>query len=974
MKKFGKILSFILSLIMITAVCPSFAMGAVTAEDVAAGINLDLMTTESGYAITKDLDFSAVMSMVENEGATLKLTSSNSSVVKISGNSGLVTRPQSENAEITLTAEVSKNGETAQKNITFTVLPLSVYVLESEGFGRPEAVGKDISTIGTSWGKSTVTAAEKNYLSASIASHADGYSLDFAKSAYSATMTPYARYDFANTPESNAVRVSFTVIPNEITVEDGTGDTIYEFQFYGTDENGGAITNSMNFIRIFGGKSQVISKTLRVRYQMANNEYFYGANVAFGDSVRFDLDYNFKGKELTIYANGTKVNTVELMKGQTGTAAGLSRMTFNILRNGVTGSYSFDDFTVTAKKSDLIVDEFTVNDGGALTAEVNGSKKQISVTSKYNSENTLTQTFGVYTSSNQHIEYYDAYLTNKGGNVTYLWEQGQGRTSYVSDESAPLNVNGVFMGGNHAASCVRLTINNHGKTVADVGTLWRDSAGKDWVLTNIVDKNRIKVMATEHGSGSQLWVFSRAISGDTLTRIENGTATDEILTFTAKTNDQQFPSVRNSVQTVTAYLPDGTTKVLDLATSQSVKADKIEIVDTYEITDPTLLAEELQRGHKEGYSETNLPNYNPGDTVITYKQIITIMDDGTVLTEFDHKLEQKINYLAYYGYQYLMKGNLGGGVKRLMPGTIAFEANPAVFTARDSATADTSKTVTFDFSEPRQLYRLDTGLEYNTFDLPAPHHQFNKNSWLDQNTVPNRLIDFMCYADGTSDIAFASGFLPIGDGTKEARLKNTYYSFYMPATAKAYPYLINQNKTAQGATIKAVAYRKFEDADRFDGQASVYSVPLNDTVYYNVDLLKDGSVTFDIPGVTAENIVMEENSGEAVVTVANGKVTVSGDKKDFVVFTVPRSGIEIREVSRNIYGTVSVAVSNLGADYDDASVICAGYKNSKLTVIEKKTVNVINGNIAVTFDSDFSGAESYRVYLFDKNNKLQPLC
>lgn len=970
MKISKKFLSFIISLIMIIAVCPSFAMGAETAEDVANGINLDLMTTESRYAVTKDLDFSAVISMAENEGATLKFTSSDSSVVKISGNSGLVTRPQSENAEITLTAEVSKNGETVNKNITFTVLPLSVYVFESEGFGRPDAVGKDISTIGTPWGKSTVTAAEKNYLSASVASHTDGYSLDLTKSAYSASMTPFVRYDFAKIPESDKVTVSFTVTPKTFT-----GEAYYQFEIYGIDEGGAPITtsNGMNFLRLFGGASQLNTGVLRTRNQMANNDYFYTPDVAFGSSVRFSLEYDFKGKALTVYQNGTKQNTVELMKDKTA-AFGLDRMQFNILRNGETGAYSFDDFTVTANKSDLIVDEFTVNDGGALTAQVNGSKKQIAVTSKYNDENTLTQTFGVYTASNQHIEYYDAYLTNKGGNVTYLWEQGQGRTSYVSDESAPLNVNGVFMGGNHAASCVKLTVNNHGKTVADVGTLWKDSAGKEWILTNIVDKNRIKVMATEHGTGSNLWVFSRDIKGDTLTRVEDGQLTEETITFTGKGSDQQFPSARNSVQTVTAYLADGTTREVDLSSSQSLKADKIVIVDTYEITDPTLLAETLQAGHKTGYSETNLPDYNPGDTIITYKQIITIMDDGTVLTEFDHKVEKKINYLAYYGYQYLMKGNLGGGVKRLMPGTVAFEANPAVFTARDSASADTSKTVTFDFSEPRQLYRLDTGLEYNTFDLPAPYRQFDKTVWADEKVIPNRLIDFMCYEDGTSDIAFASGFLPIDDGTNEARLANSNYSFYMPATAKAYPYLITRNKTAQGATIKAVAYRKFEDADRFNGQASVYSVPLNDSVYYNIDLLEDGEVSFAVPGATEENIIIEENIGDAVVTVANGKITVSGDKKDYVVLTVPRDGITVREVSCNIYGTVSAVINNLGAEYDGASVICAGYKGGKLIAVEKKTVDIVNGNVSVTFDKDFSGADSYSVYLFDNNNKLQPLC
>ena len=78
-------------------------------------------------------------------------------------------------------------------------------------------------------------------------------------------MTNLVRYDFANTPESNAVRVSFTVTPGAITVGDGTGEIYYEFQFYGIDENGGAISTKMNSMRIFGGTSQIKAKSLTVK-------------------------------------------------------------------------------------------------------------------------------------------------------------------------------------------------------------------------------------------------------------------------------------------------------------------------------------------------------------------------------------------------------------------------------------------------------------------------------------------------------------------------------------------------------------------------------------------------------------------------------------------------------------------------------------------------------------------------------------
>ena len=125
-----------------------------------------------------------------------------------------------------------------------------------------------------------------------------------------------------------------------------------------------------------------------------------------------------------------------------------------------------------------------------------------------------------------------------------------------------------------------------------------------------------------------------------------------------------------------------------------------------------------------------------------------------------------------------------------------------------------------------------------------------KGRGFETDYVPSRQIDFMFDENDVSDIAFASGFLPLYDAEPEVRKQYTDYAFSTKGTAKAYHSLATKNKGKQGDTIKAIGYRKYEDADRYGGKASVYSIPYGDMIYYYVDLLQDSSVDIYALGAT----------------------------------------------------------------------------------------------------------------------------
>lgn len=106
------------------------AMATETAEQLASSLNLDLMTTQSSYAVTQNLSLTTAKAQVEAGGGSIRWISSDTNILSVSDNVGLINRPQDKETTVTLTAKVTKNGETASKAISFTVLPISTFVFE----------------------------------------------------------------------------------------------------------------------------------------------------------------------------------------------------------------------------------------------------------------------------------------------------------------------------------------------------------------------------------------------------------------------------------------------------------------------------------------------------------------------------------------------------------------------------------------------------------------------------------------------------------------------------------------------------------------------------------------------------------------------------------------------------------------------------------------------------------------------------
>ena len=53
----------------------------------------------------------------------------------------------------------------------------------------------------------------------------------------------------------------------------------------------------------------------------------------------------------------------------------------------------------------------------------------------------------------------------------------------------PFTINGLYIGANHGSQGRKVTASAHGKTSADIGSVWVDEAGKRYDLLRIIDAN-----------------------------------------------------------------------------------------------------------------------------------------------------------------------------------------------------------------------------------------------------------------------------------------------------------------------------------------------------------------------------------------------------------------------------------------------------------------------------------------------------
>lgn len=438
---------------------------------------------------------------------------------------------------------------------------------------------------------------------------------------------------------------------------------------------------------------------------------------------------------------------------------------------------------------------------------------------------------------NSPIDFTEAGLMHK--NKRDIWHIDV-PLAYSTDETPPVMINGHWLGGNHIFPfAVALLIPDHGKTVADIGSLWQDVEGTKWTITN-VSEDVITVISENIGESECKYDFKMQVA-EKLTYIENGKNTEEIDANVEYRKSAMSPSIRHTKRKIIAYTDGKPQNVYGMT-----ECDYAEIHEDYEIVNPASMVEEIRKNRpKGGYSNSFYGAM--GKTMVSVSRIYRIENDGTIVIDFKIKKHMGVHISRCLGAMFQEKLNTyGGGLYRYIPKTKPFVCDEG----------------TFDFSTP---YTLAPG--------PFPKNEYlTEKFWKNPSSPPDRINDYYRNMEGKDVMGFACGYLPVLDGVPEVRTKQLENTVNLIMTRKAYPnFMFGDISECHG-----IAYRKYFDINT--NRTSVYTIPYNGKTYLYVDLFENESVTVPV----SDNVKLYEKSDDISYSIENGNLTVN--EKGYSVF------------------------------------------------------------------------------------------
>mgnify|MGYP003291511936 CR=1 FL=1 len=407
--------------------------------------------------------------------------------------------------------------------------------------------------------------------------------------------------------------------------------------------------------------------------------------------------------------------------------------------------------------------------------------------------------------------------------------------AYSTDETPPVMINGHWLGGNHIFPfAVALLIPRHGKTVADIGSLWQDVEGTKWTIVN-VSGDVITVISENIGESECKYDFKTKVS-QRLTYVENGKNTEEIDADVESWCSAMSPSIRHTKRKIIAYTDRKPQTVY-----RTTECDYAEIHEDYEIVNPVSMVEEIRKNRpKEGYPSCFYGAM--GKTMVSVSRIYRIEADGTIVCDFKIKKHMDVHMSRCMGAMFQEKLNTyGGNLYRYIPKTKPFAY----------------KDDTFDFTSPVPIEK--------TADIPK-NQCLIPELWEDINNPPDRITDYFRNINGDDVMGFSCGYLPVLKGVPEIRTRKLSSAVLFGGTRKAYPVFMEGDIEE----CHGIAYRKYFDIDK--NRTSVYTVPYGGKTYLYVDLFENSTVTVPVSG----DVKLYEKSDNISYTLENGNLTVSG--------------------------------------------------------------------------------------------------
>ncbi len=917
------------------------------AKQAANEIVFEMLSDDAVNAVTGDLDLSIpdFYALDVAEGAEVTFTSSDDSVLLIDGAMGYITQGE-ETAEVTLTATVKKEERTFTKDFVMTVLPSGTYVYESENFGYPELVGKSIDALDR-W---VITDNYSRATYADIAKDNRGYFLETARTKITGGYDNET-YSFAEVKKTE----NFTV-EMDLSMDSIPTATKQDIFFLGVKDGGGTVSDVTKELFNF----RITPTSLRV-----NGAAGYDKTIKEGETYRLRFDFDFVNETFDYYFNGTLVKS-DIAWKTAGNYEALSFINFRSYRESASFKIGVDNLAAYSINPEFIYTDFEneIDSDRPMTVSTSfDSYYQTKITTEYDENQNLrlglVEKLETFT-NNPIIDFGTAELVDKNtGAKTSL------NGYYSSDETNPQIINGLYIGSNHGAMGARVTANGHGKTQADVGSVWTDANGTLWDLIRVEDANKLFFLQQKtYNLATQNFGFSGAITGP-LTYVSDGVNTAPI-TIGSSTATQTFPSIAN-VEHTFYLVRDGEMIEFDnRIAGVSYKADELVVVEEYDIINPASIAPALRENKPDGgYVEA--PSIAVGEPIFHYKQTITVKADGTIFTEIDHEVLTDINSYETYGYQFYQRANpYGGGTWRQVPGTKEFTDG---------------KGVNWDITTPYE-YTNVPGTPSTNLQVPMSR-TLKSTDWIDPDVVPSRILDFIRDEDGKNVMGYMTGFLPIYDGEPSVRKTKTNSNIYMyDQKVKAYPIFVSSSGiadksvlTAEGSRIHGVSYRKYVDLTGFEkNNNQYYAINHEDMTYYYVDFIEAGTQTLDLEkSGCIYNLTQVEVIGDITYEQVGDKIVVTSEGKGYLVLKAAR-GLEVE--SAYIKGDqVGVRFVNYSSEAKTVDLTIASYKENKLAgvnMIQDVTIFAESTDNRA-FEVDLADGTNYKIFVLDSEDHIAPV-
>jgi len=147
------------------------------------------------------------------------------------------------------------------------------------------------------------------------------------------------------------------------------------------------------------------------------------------------------------------------------------------------------------------------------------------------------------------------------------------------DDICPVNVNGTYLAGNHGYFCVdRVTVTEHDKTTADIGSVWADAKGQTYVLTFIYDENTLGfIMFNDNSMSTGKMKRGNPEVGTDMTHLSGATNTSAV-TIEAVKGTQVWRCW--NYYTLKLFV-DGNEQ--DLNVNQTLTGNRVEVVTEYNV-------------------------------------------------------------------------------------------------------------------------------------------------------------------------------------------------------------------------------------------------------------------------------------------------------------------------------------------------------------------------------------------------------